>query len=60
MPMPKLKEIQYSPIAVRKAGQVKKNAAATAPVWRMMKTITVNQLIPSRLTSGVAVLSMLE
>ena len=52
MPMPRLSDSQYSPSAVKKAGHLKKNSAATAPMWNAPKAITVIQLTPSRLMKG--------
>jgi hypothetical protein len=39
---------------VRKAGQLKKKKAATAPRWKMPKAVTETQLIPVLLMMGSA------
>jgi hypothetical protein len=55
MPIPKLKEIQYRTSAVKKAGQLKKKRAATAPRWKTENVIMVGKFNPSRFTTGAIV-----
>ncbi len=54
IPIPKL---QRNPVprasAVKKAGQLKKKIATTAPIWNIEKAITLVQLIPSRFLNNV-------
>src|SRR5271163_1889809 len=45
MPMPQLPDIHHSSSEMKSAFQVKKNSAATAPMWNMAITEVVTQLI---------------
>jgi hypothetical protein len=56
--MPRLSESQYSPSAVRNAGQVKKNSAARAPMWNAVKAVAEIQFTPSRLRKGAECLTI--
>jgi hypothetical protein len=56
--MPRLSESQYSPSAVRNAGQVKKNSAARAPMWNAVKAVAEIQFTPSRLRKGAESLTI--
>ena len=47
MPIPRLPETHHKKQATKNAGHVKKNSAATAPIWNRAMKVAVTQLMPS-------------